>query len=419
MAEQLELYVHIPFCVKKCEYCDFLSFPTDQSTKEAYIRALCDEIRFFGKAFADREISTVYIGGGTPSSLSKELSAKLLDTIGESFSVRRDVEASIECNPGTLTEGKLLTYKAAGMNRISLGLQSADEGELKLLGRVHTFEDFLRSYDLARKTGFDNINVDVMSGLPMQSLESYYQTLQKVIRLRPEHISAYSLIIEKGTPFYDKYKFDAVKQEAGIPTEFLPSEDDAYRMTKLTQRVLAEARYGQYEISNYAKEGFACRHNIGYWQRKNYLGVGLGAASLLDNVRYSNTRDLGEYLKQAARLHSLKPTELSQRPDFDAESAHRLHKYSGSWFGTNLHCEANPISRKAQMEEFMFLGLRMVNGVKRADFEAAFSLPIEAIYRRELENLQKEQLLEIHGGEIYLTDRGMDLSNYAMAKFLL
>lgn len=406
--KNLELYVHTPFCVRKCEYCDFLSFPADEKTQEAYVQALLDEIRYYGARLKGCELSTVYIGGGTPSWLSQELLLAILDTIGSSFAIRRDVEATIECNPGTLTKSKLLAYRQAGVNRLSIGLQSTDNEELKRLGRIHTFEQFMKTYEMARNAGYDNINIDLMSGLPYQKAEDYLKSLQRVVRIRPEHISAYSLIIEKGTPFYEKYKFDAVKQEAGMQPDILPDENETYRMIKLTQQVLAEAGYAQYEISNFAKPGYECRHNIGYWTRENYLGIGLGAASLLDNVRYSNTRDLYRYIEGCKDIYP-----MSYEPEAPMSASAPKPEYI-----TNLHATVDPVSRQAQMEEFMFLGLRMVKGVTRADFERCFSMPIEAVYRETIDQLKAEELLTVKEGRIALTDKGLDLSNYAMSKFL-
>lgn len=407
--KNLELYVHTPFCVHKCDYCDFLSFAADEKTQEAYVQALLEEIRFFGARMRDRELSTVYIGGGTPSWLSQELMLAIIDTIGSSFHIRQDVEASMECNPGTLTQSKLLAYREAGINRLSIGLQSADNEELKRLGRIHTFEQFMKTYEMARNAGYHNINVDIMSGLPYQTAEHFLKTLQSVVRIKPEHISSYSLIIEKGTPFYERYKFDAVKQEAGMKPDILPDENETYRMMKLTQQVLKKAGYEQYEISNFARPGYACRHNIGYWTRADYLGVGLGAASMIDNVRYSNTRNLYDYMDGCKQIR-----ELSYKDINEIET-----RIEGQWFGTNLHVSAESISRQAQMEEFMFLGLRMIKGITRARFEECFSMPIEAVYRDAIEQLKKEELLIVKEGRVALTDKGLDLSNYAMAKFIL
>ena len=271
----MELYVHIPFCVRKCEYCDFLSAPADERLQNRYVGALLHEIRYYGQAMGRPALSTIYIGGGTPSLLAPEYITLLLKQIQVSFEVEIDAEITIECNPGTLNEEKLLTYKEAGINRLSIGLQSAFDDELKILGRIHTYRQFLENYECARRCGFKNINVDLMSALPYQSTEKFVTSLKRVIALKPEHISAYSLIIEKGTPFYEKYKFEAVLREAGKPTEHLPSEETEYEIYKKTQEILAEAGYEHYEVSNYAKPGKEARHNIGYWKRVPYLGVGL------------------------------------------------------------------------------------------------------------------------------------------------
>lgn len=407
----LELYIHTPFCVKKCAYCDFLSFPVDTNTQIQYVHALLNEIRFYGERMGDYQVSTIYIGGGTPSWLEPELLVAIMDQVYKSFRVREDAEVSIECNPGTVTTAKLEAYRRAGINRLSIGLQSANNEELKMLGRIHTYEQFLKTYELARNAGYTNINVDLMSGLPHQSAESFADTLQKVIRLKPEHISAYSLIIEKGTPFYEKYKFDMVRQEAGMQTELLPTEDDVYKMLKLTQLVLAKAGYDRYEISNYAKPGYECRHNVGYWTRENYLGLGLGAASLVDNVRYSNTRELHEYIEICHDITILPPEVFAPEEGMAAPER--------NWFGSNLHTEASVVSRKGQMEEFMFLGLRMTGGISRNEFEYNFGMPIEAAYVQVLPELQAQGLIEKREGRIYLTDRGMDVANYVMAQFLL
>ena len=383
MKKNLQIYVHIPFCVQKCLYCDFLSFAAEERVQEDYVNALLEEIRHYGEKMTDYDVTTIYIGGGTPSYVNHVWIETVLAEIYENFSIKPNVEISIECNPGTLSSWKLGAYKSAGINRLSIGLQSANNEELKLLGRIHTYEDFLKSYEMARAAGFDNINVDLMSGLPKQNVTKFLETLYQIIKLRPEHISAYSLIIEKGTPFYDSYKFDLVKQQAGMKTDFLPSEDEEYQIYKATQEVLKQNGYVQYETSNYAQKGYECRHNIGYWTRENYLGVGLGAASLIENVRYTNTSNIDTYMQ-------------------------------GEWVAIE-----EPITRKAQMEEFMFLGLRMNEGVSREDFENNFNISIEAIYREPLEELKRKELLVARAGRIFLTDKGRDLSNYCLAKFLL
>lgn len=411
--KNLELYIHIPFCVKKCDYCDFLSFTADERTQAEYVHALLAEIRFCGGRMQEYLVSTVYVGGGTPSWLDAGLMTAILREVHACFRVAESAEVSIECNPGTVTAAKLAAYRKAGVNRLSIGLQSCRNEELKLLGRIHTFGQFLKTYELARKAGFGNINLDLISGLPGQTAEKFGETLQQIIRLRPEHVSAYTLMIEEGTPFYERYKYDAVKQEAGMPTEFLPTEDEAYRIYKLTQRVLKKAGYEQYEISNYGRPGCACIHNIGYWTRENYLGVGLGAASMLENVRYRNTADIYEYIELCRKPAGLPPEAFSEGGE-----AFKRRPSEGEWFGSNLHLSADVLSRRAQMEEFMFLGLRMTRGVTREAFERNFGVPVDAVYRDVLAELKSQELISLAEGRLFLTDRGMDLANYCMAKFL-
>lgn len=408
--QELELYLHIPFCVKKCNYCDFLSFPGDAQLQRDYAQALMREIEYYGSLMRERSVSTIYIGGGTPSWLDTDLLLHILDCVFRNFSIQADAEISMECNPGTITREKMGDYRNAGINRLSIGLQSADAQELQILGRIHTFDQFLKTYELARNCGFSNVSVDLMSGLPYQTYEKFTRSLHQVVRLKPEHLSVYSLIIEKGTPFYEQYKFDAVKQEAGMDTEILPNEEETYRMLKGTQEILQNAGYVQYEVSNFAKPGFACRHNVGYWTGENYLGMGIGAASLLDGVRYRNGSDIYSYIEESKHI-DLKELTYTQQ-----ENGQTLERMV---MGVSLHESGELLSRKSQMEEFMFLGLRMCEGISRQDFEDRFGISIDGIYRDVLQNLQQEELLEVRAGRIRLTERGMDLGNYCMAQFLL
>lgn len=380
----MELYIHIPFCIKKCAYCDFLSAPADEDTRQEYVRNLLEEIKNKGKQYGDYEITTIFIGGGTPSVLKAGQIADILEEVHRSFFVQKDAEMTIEANPGTLSFEKLSIYKTAGINRISVGLQSADNEELKELGRIHTYETFLESYDMIRKAGFGNVNIDLMSALPGQTVESYEKTLKRVLNLKPEHISAYSLIIEEGTLFYEKYEADELLREKGLHPKELPSEEEERFMYERTKELLEAHGYERYEISNYAKPGFYCKHNVGYWRRENYLGLGLGSASLIENVRFSNTRDLKEYCK-----------------------------------GVFSPVDKETLSKKQQMEEFMFLGLRMTKGIQREEFKKEFHLSVEAVYGAVLNQLGQEGLLHKEGGRIYLTERGLDVSNYVMAQFLL
>lgn len=382
--KSLELYVHIPFCVRKCEYCDFLSAPAGADTQQEYVRNLLLEIEQKGVRCTDYEVTTIFFGGGTPSILKAGWIADILNAIHRNFKVRKDAEITIECNPGTLTFEKLSIYKSAGINRISVGLQSASDAELRELGRIHTYEDFLKSYDLIRKKGFSNVNIDLMAALPGQTLKSYEQTLRRVLALKPEHISAYSLIIEEGTPFYEKYEADELLREKGEKPQMLPSEETERLMYERTKELLLAHGYERYEVSNYARRGYACRHNIGYWRRENYLGFGLGSASLLENERFHNTTDLTDYLG-----------------------------------GDYLAYEQEKLDKKSQMEEFMFLGLRMTDGISTECFRQTFGLTVELVYGPVLEQQIADQLLRKEDGRIFLTERGLDVSNYVMAQFLL
>lgn len=379
--KELEIYVHIPFCVKKCRYCDFLSATAEEEVQDAYMEALCKEITGRSGDYTEYRVVTVFIGGGTPSAIKPTWISRILGVIKQEYCLAQEAEVTMEMNPGTVTEQSLEIYKACGINRLSIGLQSANNEELKKLGRIHTYEDFLNSFSMARRAGFDNINVDIMSALPGQDLESYKHTLEKVVKLNqsPEHISAYSLIIEEGTPFYDAY-------EAGRLD--LPSEDCEREMYTYTELFLKKHGYERYEISNYAKPGKECRHNIGYWERRDYLGFGIGAASLVDNHRFSNTLN---------------------REDYIAEPCSRYE-------------EIQSLSIAEQMEETMFLGLRMVKGVSEERFETTFGVSLKQVYGAVIQKHEKEGLLKHYNdkGEhwIALTEKGLDVGNYVMADFL-
>ena len=323
----LELYIHIPFCVKKCDYCDFLSGPAGKERQREYFQALEREIAAVPD-FPDREITTVFIGGGTPSVPDPALIGAVLDQIRNKFFVAPDAEITIEANPGTLYKEKLQIYLEHGINRLSLGLQSPQNRELKILGRIHTWEEFQESFFMARDAGFSNINIDLMSAIPDQTYEGWIHNLRTVAGLDPEHISAYSLIIEEGTPFASR-------------TLNLPDEDAEYNMYEATAQILREYGFEQYEISNYAKKGRKCRHNVGYWIRQDYLGFGLGASSLYGKERFANTQDMKKYLE-----NSRTPEKIREKEP--------------------------PLTREDEMAEFMFLGLRMTRGISKAEFERQF-----------------------------------------------
>lgn len=382
--KELEIYIHIPFCVRKCAYCDFLSGPQDEGSRGRYVERLLDEICAYSnnmEVTKNYQVSTIFLGGGTPSVLSANQIARVFDVLNRTFDIVEGAEITIEANPGTVTREKLEAYKQCGINRISFGLQSTNNEELKLLGRIHTYEEFLESYQLARECGFDNINVDLISAIPKQTLASWEETLSKVIALNPEHISAYSLIVEEGTPF-------AMMYGEGCPREKeLPGEEEERAIYYRTEEVLSQAGYRRYEISNYAKEGKECKHNLGYWERTDYLGIGLGASSLVDNTRYKNTDDLLYYMEHADRLDKIQ------------EGVEKL-------------------SVKEQMEEFMFLGLRKMDGVSMTEFENVFGKTMEECYGNQLEHLIKKDLLERKDDRIMLTKQGIDVSNYVFAEFL-
>lgn len=381
MKQTLELYIHIPFCVRKCKYCDFLSAPQDEETRERYVAALIREISAHRDKGGSYEVSTVFFGGGTPSVLSAVQVRRIFEALRDSFEIGPDAEISIEVNPGTVTEEKLRAYRDCGINRISFGLQSADNEELRLLGRIHTYEEFEENFRLAREHGFDNINVDLMSAIPKQTLESLERTLSKVISLGPEHISAYSLIVEEGTPFFTLYG------ESGSLESELPGEEDERQMYYRTKEILSEAGYHRYEISNYAKPGKECRHNLGYWERTEYLGLGLGSSSLIDGVRFRNTEELEFYLNN-----------------------------SGS--PKRIQMEQVELSAQEQMEEFMFLGLRKMEGISTEDFKTYFHQDIEKVYGRQIEKLVRDGLLLRQGDRMCLSKQGIDVSNYVFAEFL-
>lgn len=378
MNKYISLYVHIPFCVRKCNYCDFLSFPTLLENQKLYIMALKKEIISYKDKLKDYEISTIFIGGGTPSILDEFLISDLFNTIKNSFNISKNAEITIECNPKTITKEKLLVYKTLGINRLSIGLQSTNDKELKLLGRIYKYSDFLENFQMIREIGFSNINIDLMSALPTQTLKSYEDTLLKVVKLNPEHISAYSLIIEENTPFFDDEYI----------LKSLPSEKMDRQMYSLTKDILRDYGYLRYEISNYSKKGFECKHNIVYWKAKEYIGVGLGASSYFKNKRFNNISNMNEYLK----------LNISN---------------------INIIENIEEIDEEAQIEEFMFLGLRMIEGISIQEFYQKFHKSIFEVYGDILEKFKSKNLIIQNQDRIYLSDNGIDISNSIFCEFLL
>lgn len=383
--KRLGIYVHIPFCARKCNYCDFYSLASNEDEKKNYIEALKREIKETSKKISSEyEIYTIYFGGGTPSIIKADYIKEVLDLIKSCFRLYKDdfyPEITIECNPKTVDMEKLFIYKEAGINRISLGLQSVSDNELKLLGRIHSYEDFLESYEMVGKSGFTNVNIDLMSGLPNQKIETYEKSLNEVIRLNPSHISSYSLIIEEGTPFFKKYAEDAPFYKD------LPSEDTDRKMYELTASKLSKAGYERYEISNYAKTGYYSRHNTSYWDRVPYLGFGVGASSFFNDKRYNNKPNLKEYIK-----------------------------YSNT---ENLRENVTKLTKNDAMSEFMFLGLRKTTGINKKEFEQEFTTAVEEVFGKFIKKHIKNKLLVDEGEFLKLSDRGLDLSNYVISDFLL
>lgn len=381
----LELYIHIPFCAQKCKYCDFLSFSVNEREHEVYISQLCCELKRTAPAAAPYSISSIFIGGGTPSLLDPRYIARIMSVIRRNYRLLPSAEVTIECNPASTLRYKFSTYRKAGINRISIGLQSANNDELRTLGRIHSFEEFLKCYQSARLEGFSNINIDLMNDIPGQTAQSWKNTLKRVIMLKPEHLSIYNLIVEDGTPF------KRMQDEGKL---ILPSEETQAEIDAITKELTQKHDYLRYEVSNYAKAGYECRHNLGYWSDVPYLGFGLGASSYFHGTRWSNTRSYDEYL----------------RLDMDEESANGF---------PTLRKDVQVLSRTEQMEEFMFIGLRKVSGVSESDFTAKFSVSIESVFGATLEQFVREGFMTHQHYRYAFTERGMDVSNVLLSRFLM
>ncbi len=397
MSKYVSLYVHIPFCAVKCKYCDFLSFDGESyGTMLRYVDSLCQEIKLYAPIAGDYIVRSIFIGGGTPSLLDEGLITNIMAFIRKTFTLDSDVEISIEANPGTLRHQKLNGYKSAGINRISIGLQSADDEMLKKMGRLHNYDQFVASFKAARRAGFNNINVDIMSGLPGQTIHSYVDTLSRVLEFGPEHISAYSLSIEPGTPF------------ANDPAilESLPPEMIDRRMYEITKKLLAAHGYDRYEISNYARAGYECKHNMVYWTGGEYIGFGIGAASYFQGKRFSNKRDIFQYIELMEETGE-KFVEMDNMEILYNDTARKLRE------------NVTPVYIDARMEEFMFLGLRMMCGISREDFEERFNKDIYEVYGPVLNKYIDMGYMAAIDDRIILTDMGIDVSNTILAEFIL
>ena len=375
----LGLYVHVPFCAQKCNYCDFNSYKIEEKNqKKDYLISIKKEMELYKEEFKNKEFTSVFLGGGTPSILTPEELTILMENIYSNFNIKRDAEITMECNPGTLNKVKLKAIKSLGINRLSMGLQVTQDHHLKYIGRIHTYEQFEKNYKDAIEVGIDNINVDLMYSLPNQSFDEWKETLNKIINLNPSHISAYSLILEEGTKFYDMY----------LNKEFeLNDEEVDISIYNYTIDTLYKNGYHQYEISNYAKDNFECKHNVLYWKCEEYVGIGASASGYFNGIRYNNICELDNYEKMI--LEGEKPIEWEEK-----------------------------LSIKDEIEESIFLGLRMNEGIQISDFKEKYNFDFEKEYKNEIEKLSKMELIEIDNNLMKLTQKGREISNSVFVEFI-
>ena len=378
--KNLGIYIHIPFCKRKCHYCDFISFSGKQKLIEQYINSLKKEISNYKINKEDYRIQTIYFGGGTPSFIESSYIVEIINTLKQKFNISKEVEITIEVNPGTVNEQKLQDYYNAGINRISFGLQSTKSELLKLVGRIHSYSSFLDAYNLARKVGFKNINIDLMIGLPVQTLEDVQKDLERITELKPEHISVYSLIVEEGT---------IIEQKISNKELYLPSENLERKMYWKVKEELQKQGYIHYEISNFAKLKHESRHNLSCWNQEEYIGFGLAAHSYIDDTRYSNTENLQDYIVGVA-VHR----------DPQIKTIHEIQ------------------SEEDKMKEYMLLGLRKIEGVKISDFKNRFIDNPIYLYKDSLSKLVTQGLIEIDVDNIKLTNKGIDLANLVWEEFV-
>ena len=395
--KHIGLYIHIPFCKHKCYYCDFISFEKKENEIERYVQALKKEIILVkkeNKILEDTIINTIYIGGGTPSYINEKYIEEILNLLKSKFNFSKEIEITIEVNPGTVSKEKFELYKKCGINRISMGLQSCDEKVLKTIARIHNYETFLNCYEMARNAGFKNINVDLMLGIPNQTIESLKDSLEKVIKLSPEHISIYSLILEENTKMYDMVLNGRLK----MLDENL--ERDMYWNSK---DILEKAGYKQYEISNFAKDGLESKHNLNCWNQCEYVGFGVAAHSYFNQVRFSNVDDLESYIKNMNEVYNQKYEKDTKNSEIDSKRNVLINEKQ---------------DEEMQMKEFMLLGLRKIDGIKISDFKQKFSENPIYYFRKELEKLTNQKLIEIDENEIHLTKMGIDFANIAWSEFI-
>ena len=386
--KQIGLYIHIPFCKQKCSYCDFCSYAEKQDLISKYIKCLLQEIKEvgsnnradFGNGKDDLfSVKTIYIGGGTPSLIESKYIVQTIEEIKSNFELDENAEITIEVNPGTVTLEKLEDYNKAGINRLSIGLQSTHEHLLKEIGRIHTYLDFLDTFRFAREAGFENINVDLMIGLPNQTLAEVQDSIEEIVSMEPEHISVYSLILEEGTPLFKKV-------EEGLE---LPDEELERKMYWTVKQILEANGYNHYEISNFAKQGYESKHNLDCWNQKEYIGFGVAAHSYTNGIRYSNIENLEQYIKNYEEDKTEENLVFHEKQDMEA-----------------------------MQKEYMLLGLRKIAGVSIQEFKIKFVANPVFLYHDKLEKLVNEDLVEIDGDQIKLTNKGLDLANIVWEEFI-
>lgn len=386
--KQIGLYIHIPFCKQKCSYCDFCSYANKESFIKRYIQCVLKEIIEVGNNnkidFENGKddlflVKTIYIGGGTPSLIDSKYIVQIIEDIKLNFEIDEKAEITIEVNPGTVTLEKLEDYKRAGINRLSIGLQSTHEHLLKEIGRIHTYLDFLDTFRFAREAGFENINVDLMIGIPNQTLEEVKDSIEEIVSMEPEHISVYSLILEEGTPLFKKV-------EEGLE---LPDEELERKMYWNVKRILEANGYNHYEISNFAKQGYESKHNLDCWNQKEYIGFGVAAHSYTNGIRYSNIENLEQYIKNYEEDKTEENLVFHEKQDMET-----------------------------MQKEYMLLGLRKIDGVSIQEFKIKFVANPVFLYHDKLEKLVNEELVEIDGDQIKLTNKGLDLANIVWEEFI-
>lgn len=387
--KHMGMYIHIPFCKKKCDYCDFNSFSNKEDLIQEYIKYLKQELEMVGegiqldaKAGYDDyvTIDTIYIGGGTPSFIDSKYILEIMNIVKQNYNISENAEITIEINPGTINKTKFEDYKKAGINRCSIGLQSENDKLLEQIGRIHKLEDFKEAYELAKKTGFENINIDFMIGLPNQQMTDIDKMLELIKKLEPQHVSVYSLIVEENTKIYDKIKDGILK---------LPEDDLEREMYWKVKKELEKHGYKHYEISNYAKPGFYSKHNMDCWNQKEYIGFGVGAHSYTNSARYSNITDITEFIENFKNKKEENNIIFHEKQD-----------------------------KTAKVKEYMILGLRKIEGIKFKSFEDKFGFDLRLGFKQEIEKLSKQNLINFSEERIFLTDKGIDFANIVWEEFI-